>query len=66
MNALSRRIQELSALDRTRRVFGSKTHNYSGTKESASTLGAFEHAIAVNCRAVALHELLVRIRLGEN
>jgi hypothetical protein len=41
-DTLAKRIHDLAVLDRSRRVFGSKTHNYVGTKVAFADLGAFE------------------------
>jgi hypothetical protein len=42
MNALAKRIHDLSVLDNARRVFGAKTHKYSGKKVASDDLEALE------------------------
>ena len=42
MANLAKRIRDLGVLDRGRRVFGSKTHNYVGTKVACADLEVFE------------------------
>lgn len=42
MNALAKRIHDLSVLDKARRVFGAKTHDYLGQKVASGDLEALE------------------------
>ena len=42
MITLAKRIHDLAVLDRDRRVFGAKTHNYVGIKVAPTAVSAFE------------------------